>query len=120
MAQNELIWDDGGLNGIERERERRKYANRYREHIKAGDQFHPYVDYPYIEWYSDNGRVVLELDPSQLEIVGGVPVGEKTARELLADKKRRTAAMGEFLGTMMHEFSRQNHDAGEDATSSSQ
>jgi hypothetical protein len=30
----------------------------------------PYVNYPYIEWYSEyNGRVVLELDPSQ---VGGV------------------------------------------------
>jgi hypothetical protein len=120
MAQNELIWDDGGLSGIERERERRKYANLYRKHIKAGDLFRPYVDYPYIEWYSDNGRVVLELDPSQLEIVGGVPVGEKSARELLADKKRRTAATGEFLGTMMHEFSRQNHDADGDTASSSQ
>ncbi|MBI3336747.1 hypothetical protein HYZ98_04265 [Candidatus Peregrinibacteria bacterium] len=31
---------------------------------------YPYTDYPYIEWYSEiNGRVVLELDPSQMEIV---------------------------------------------------
>lgn len=31
---------------------------------------YPYVDYPYIEWYSEqNGRVVLELDPSQVVVV---------------------------------------------------
>jgi hypothetical protein len=31
---------------------------------------YPYVRYPYIEWYSeDNGRVVLELDPSQVAVV---------------------------------------------------
>ena len=30
-----------------------------------------YVKYPYIEWYSDqNGRVVLELKPNQLKVVG--------------------------------------------------
>jgi hypothetical protein len=29
------------------------------------------VDYPYIEWYSAvNGRVVLELEPEQMRIVG--------------------------------------------------
>ena len=29
------------------------------------------MPYPYIEWYSEaNGRVVLELDPGQVEIVG--------------------------------------------------
>jgi hypothetical protein len=31
---------------------------------------YPYVEYPYIEWYSEyNGRVVLELDPSQVAVV---------------------------------------------------
>jgi hypothetical protein len=31
---------------------------------------YPYVAYPYIEWYSEyNGRVVLELDPSQVAVV---------------------------------------------------
>ena len=30
----------------------------------------PYVDYPYIEWYSEeNGRVVLELNHEQIEII---------------------------------------------------
>jgi hypothetical protein len=31
---------------------------------------YPYVNYPYIEWYSEyNWRVVLELDPSQVAVV---------------------------------------------------
>jgi hypothetical protein len=38
--------------------------------ITAGLPPRDYVAYPYIEWYSDNGRVVLELEPSQLEVVG--------------------------------------------------
>src|SRR5207253_560614 len=91
MAQNELIWDDAALSQAERERRRHEYVERYRKHIAAGDLFYPYVDYPYIEWYSDNGRVVLELDHSRLEIVESVPVKEKSARELVADKERRTA-----------------------------
>jgi hypothetical protein len=39
--------------------------------ITAGLPPADYVDYPYIEWYSDsNGRVVLELDPGQVQLVG--------------------------------------------------
>jgi hypothetical protein len=120
MAQNELIWDEAGLSGTEREARRREYADRYRARVAAGDLFYPYVDYPYIEWYSDNGRVVLELDASQVEIIGGAPGEEKSAQELVADAKRRKAAMGEFLGTMMHEFSRTRREAGGDEMSSRQ
>jgi hypothetical protein len=39
--------------------------------ITAGKEPVDYVDYPYIEWYSAvNGRVVLELEPEQMRIVG--------------------------------------------------
>lgn len=39
--------------------------------ITAGLPPKDYVDYPYIEWYSDeNGRVVIELEPDQVEVVG--------------------------------------------------
>ncbi len=39
--------------------------------ITAGLAPMDYVDYPYIEWYSDrNGRVVMELDPNQVEVIG--------------------------------------------------
>lgn len=39
--------------------------------ITAGLPPHDYVRYGYVEWYSDqNGRVVLELDPEQIEVIG--------------------------------------------------
>ena len=39
--------------------------------ITAGRTPVDYVAYPYIEWYSDqNGRVVIELDKDQVEIIG--------------------------------------------------
>lgn len=39
--------------------------------ITAGRPPADYVDYPYIEWYGDeNGRVVLELEAEQVEIIG--------------------------------------------------
>jgi hypothetical protein len=39
--------------------------------ITAGRPPADYVAYPYIEWYSEeNGRVVLELDPEQIEVIG--------------------------------------------------
>lgn len=38
--------------------------------ITAGLPPAPYVDYPYIEWYSkQNGRVVLELDPEMVDAI---------------------------------------------------
>lgn len=39
--------------------------------ITAGQAPQDYVDYPYIEWYSiENGRVVLELEPDEVQIIG--------------------------------------------------
>ncbi len=39
-----------------------------------GEPSYAYCPYPYVEWYGANGRVVLELDPSQVEIVDGTKV----------------------------------------------
>jgi hypothetical protein len=39
--------------------------------MTAGLEPKDYVDYPYFEWYSDqNGRVVLELSPVQIQVIG--------------------------------------------------
>jgi len=48
-----------------------------------GEPAYAYAPYPYIEWYGPNGRVVLELDASQIEIVDGVTVRKvpRSARE---------------------------------------
>lgn len=46
--------------------------------ITAGLSPQDYVDYPYIEWYSEsNGRIVVELEPGKVEVVGTpLPSGE--------------------------------------------
>ena len=60
------------------------------------------MDYPYIEWYSEaNGRVVLELEPSQLEVVHGeaATVSEKTPSELVRDRAKTYLGDGHlFIG----------------------
>ena len=114
MAQNELVWEEAGLNRKERERRRQWFAERYRSHIAAGDPFHPYVPYPYIEWYAANGRVVLELDPSQVQIVERVPIREKTAGEFLADEEKRIEAFGGSLEALVNSVSRKNREQGGD------
>jgi hypothetical protein len=114
MAQNEIIWDEAGIRGSERETQRRKWSEKYRAHIAAGELYFPYTTYPYIEWYAENGRVVLELDPSQVEIVGSAPRKEKTPAELAADNGMREAAFFSSLESMVKEISRENREQGGD------
>jgi hypothetical protein len=115
MERNELFWDKAGIQGTERERQKREFSERYRAHIAAGDFYYPYVEYPYIEWYAANGRVVLELDPSQVEIVGSdASPKEKTTAELLEADNKRDKAFLSFLEGMANDFSRQNRDEGGD------
>jgi len=115
MAQNELIWDEARLPEAEREQRRQEWTDRYRQHIAAGELYYPYVSYPYIEWYSDrNGRVVLELDASQVEILDGVGPRAKAPRELVADKRRRAQALGEFITGMVEKLSEENRKQGGD------
>ncbi len=38
--------------------------------ITAGRPPQDYASYPYVEWYADNGRVVIELEHSQVEVLG--------------------------------------------------
>ena len=115
MKRNELFWDEQGIRGSERERRRQDFAEQYRNHVAAGDLYYAYVDYPYVEWYSKNGRVVLELDPSQMEIVkADVPPQEKTPAELLEDKKKRDEAFGSFLTGMVEDLSKENRNKGGD------
>jgi hypothetical protein len=48
-----------------------------------GEASYAYAPYPYVEWYGPNGRIVLELDASQVEIVDGAKVLKvpRSARE---------------------------------------
>jgi hypothetical protein len=114
MKRNELFWDERDIQGSEREKWRREFAEWYRDHIAAGDTYYAYVDYPYIEWYSENGRVVLELDASQIEIVKDVPPKEKTPAELVDDKKKREEAFGSFLNSMLEDLFKEDRNKGGD------
>jgi hypothetical protein len=116
MAQHELKWDQMGLGATERSERRQEFAADYDAHVAAGELFYAYVPYPYIEWYSQrNGRVVLELDASQLEIVEeGTSLAQKSPKELLQDEARRKAALGAFMEGMVEELSDENRKQGGD------
>ena len=66
--------------------------------ITAGLPPQDYVAYPYIEWYSEeNGRVVLELEPDQIEVVG-TPVPAAQSDPISRQEQARN--MVEFLGML--------------------
>lgn len=119
MAKAEAFWEQNGVSEYAREPRREKLAAYHRERIAAGDLYYPYVDYPYIEWYSEtNGRVVLEMDPSQVEIVhdeDAPPRIEKTAAELAADDQKRAAAFGTFMAETVESFAEANRQRGGDS-----
>src|SRR2546425_11006370 len=94
-AQLEIVWQDNGLTGTELEDRRRNVATDYAAKIAAGELYFPYVDYPYLEWYSENGRVVLELDPSQIAVIRPkAPPLKKSAQDLVRDRKNRAKSFG--------------------------
>ena len=64
-----------------------------------------------------NGRVVLELDPSQMDIVkADAPPREKAPAELLEDKKKRDEAFGSFFTSMVEDLSNGKRNKGDDGT----
>lgn len=62
--------------------------------ITAGLMPFDYTDYPYIEWYSGNGRVVLELESEQVEVIG-TPIPWAITEPV--NRKQQTQNMAEFL-----------------------
>ena len=63
--------------------------------MTAGREPADYVNYPYFEWYgSDNGRVVIELEPDQVEILTQpIPAIESDP----LDRKQQAENMAGFL-----------------------
>ena len=61
--------------------------------------------------------MVLELDPSQIEVVdiqGTFPRKEKGSKELLEDEKKRAQAFGNFMSGMVKGLSKENRKKGGD------
>ena len=69
--------------------------------ITAGLPPQDYSTYPYLEWYSEeNGRVVLELEPEQVEVIGRpIPVCESDP----ISRNRQAQHMAKFLTELSRE-----------------
>jgi hypothetical protein len=70
--------------------------------ITAGLPPADYVSYPYIETYGNqNGRIVLELEPEQIEVIGTpIPACESDP----ISRKEQNHNMAEFLGALAQEL----------------
>jgi hypothetical protein len=70
--------------------------------MTAGLPPQDYVAYPYFEWYSEaNGRVVLELDPEQVEVIG-TPIPACESDPVSREKQEQN--MAAFLGGMAQDM----------------
>ncbi|HUX02755.1 MAG: hypothetical protein WBD75_02335 [Phycisphaerae bacterium] len=60
--------------------------------ITAGLPPRDYAGYPYIEWYSkENGRVVLELEPEQVQVIG-TPIPASESEPVSREEQNRNMA----------------------------
>lgn len=90
----------GDTEGAEDVQEAREYMEGFAQHhsgnvgdITAGREPRDYgVSYPYIEWYgNENGRVVLELDADQVEVIGQ-PIPAMESEPLSRETQQRNMA----------------------------
>ena len=70
--------------------------------ITAGLPPNDYGSVPYVEWFgTENGRVVIELEPTQLEVIG-TPIPAIESDPISREKQNRN--MSEFLGSLAQEM----------------
>ena len=70
--------------------------------ITAGLPPHDYGQAPYFEWFGEeNGRVVIELEPTQVEVIGA-PIPARESYPISREQQRRN--MAEFLGGIAAEM----------------
>lgn len=96
-AKVRLRGDGESVNAEEAE----KYMEGFSQHqagsvgdMTAGREPADYVSYPYWEWYGQNGRVVIELEPDQVEVLTQpIPACESDP----LDRKKQAENMANFL-----------------------
>ena len=70
--------------------------------ITAGQPPADFAKYPYVEWYGEaNGRVVIELEPIQVEVIG-TPIPASESDPIAQDRQDQN--MAEFLGTVAEQM----------------
>ncbi len=86
--------------------------------ITAGLPPHDYVNYGYVEWYSDqNGRVVLEFAPEEMEVIGTPLPWDK---EKPVSREQQEGKMAKFLSEVASAFSEKTHSARSEPTEPSE
>ncbi len=74
--------------------------------ITAGLPPQDYSDYPYLEWFSkENGRVVLELEPDQIEVIGKPIPWQKTEP---VSRRQQSENMARFLAGLCTDLAKVN------------
>jgi hypothetical protein len=77
--------------------------------ITAGLPPVDYVDYPYIEWYSEeNGRVVIEPDKSHIEVIGEPVPLDKAIR---VSTEEQAANLKEFMDEMVQDMEKRRRQS---------
>ncbi len=103
-AKVRLHGDGESANAEEAE----KYMEGFAQHqtgsvgdMTAGREPVDYVSYPYWEWYAQNGRVVIELEPDQVELLTPpIPACESDP----LDRKKQSENMAGFLCSLASEL----------------
>jgi hypothetical protein len=73
--------------------------------ITAGLPPFDYIRRPYIEWYSEeNGRVVIEPEPEQVEVIGQPLPLDRAVR---VSREEQAANLNEYVSTMLQTIARQ-------------
>jgi hypothetical protein len=82
--------------------------------MTAGLEPQDYVEYPYLEWYSDqNGRIVLELKPSQIQIIGQPKPWQTETPVSRADQEAKLGAfMTELAQSIAANYTAQTNEQG--------
>jgi hypothetical protein len=96
-------FEEGDVEGAQ------KYMEDFAQHqtgkvgdITAGLEPRDFSDSPYIEAYtSENGRIVIELEPTQVEVIG-TPIPAMESFPI--SRKQQNRNMAEFLGKMASEL----------------
>ena len=103
------VLDEFYVKQEDRSKYLREFAEPYRKLVERKAPFYPYVDHTFIEWFSySNGRVVLELEPSQVEVIDRKLrwFDWRRSKDVVRREWKRLRAMDSFLSGVAHELSR--------------
>ena len=96
-------------DAIANEQDAEKYLEGFTQHqtgktgdITAGLPPQDYTDYPYIEWFDpENGRVVIELEPDQIQVVG-MPIPAIESDPI--SREQQNENMKGYMESMAHDL----------------